>query len=161
VAVADSPDQLVTVAELAIWVGGAEFDEDDILRAQWIIRVISGWAREVAGKLWANRDDCPITAKGIVLSASRREFENPKHVVYEVKGPESSSYNQQAYPPGFFDSVEEKYLKKFSPRGGLWSQSTYRDDPYETMGYVRILGSSKPIPYYFPGDPGWEESEHL
>lgn len=157
---ADSPDQLVTTEELSTWLG-AEFDDEDLPRASYIIRVVSGWAREVSGKLWPTADSCPITAKGIVLAASRREFENPRHVTYEVKGPESSTYNQQAYPPGFFTDVEERYLKKFRPRGGLWSQSTYREDPLQQMGYIRMLQGGKPIPYFFPGDPGWEEAEHL
>lgn len=158
---ADSPDQLVTTAELATWTG-VVFDSDDTARAIWIIRVVSGWAREVAGKLWASAADCPITAKGIVLSASRREFENPRHVTYEVKGPESATYSQQAYTPGFFTDVEERYLKKFRKGGGLWSQSTYRDEPFETLGYVRILNDyGRPLAYFEPGDPGWWEADHL
>jgi hypothetical protein len=140
---------------------GGVFDDDDLPRASYIIRVVSGWAREVASKLWPTADSCPITAKGIVLAASRREFENPRHVTYEVKGPESATYNQQAYPPGFFTPEEEKYLKKFRPRGGLWSQSTYRDHHRESWGYIRLLQGGKPIPYFCPGDPGWWEAEHL
>lgn len=159
---ADSTDQLATTAELAIWTG-VTFDDDDTTRAELIIRVVSGWARSVSGKLWPNRDDAanfPITARGIVLAASRREFENPRHVTYEVKGPESATYSQQAYPPGFFTEPEENFLKRFRPRGGLWTQATYRDDPWETIGYVRILGADRPFPYFSPGDPGWWESEH-
>jgi hypothetical protein len=158
--VADSPDQLILTSELATWMG-VVFDDGDTARAIWIIRVVSGWAREVAGKLWPTEADCPITGKGIVLAASRREFENPRHVTYEVKGPESATYNQQAYPPGFFTDVEERYLKKFRPRGGLWSQGTYRDDPFETIGYIRTTDNYRPIPYFGPGDPGWWEADHL
>lgn len=160
---ADSSDQLATAAELATWMG-ASFEEDDVARAEFILRVTSGWARQIAGKLWTDRDavDFPITVKGIVLAASRREFENPRSVTYEVKGPESASYNALAYPPGFFTPPEEKFLQRFRKGGGLFTIRSYRDDWTETLGYIRTLDSTaKPIPYFNYGDPGWEESEHL
>ena len=159
---ADSADQLATAAELATWMG-VSFEPEDTARAEFILRVASGWARQIAGKLWPDRDaaDFPITVRGIVLGAARREFENPRRVVYEVKGPESASYNAQAYPPGFYTGPEEKFLKRFRPGGGLFTVSTYRDDPDFTLGYVRVLGSDKPIPYFNPWDPGWQEADHL
>ncbi|MEC4857155.1 hypothetical protein R2325_16395 [Mycobacteroides chelonae] len=159
---ADSSDQLATAAELGTWLGES-LDSSEIPRAEFILRVVSGWARQIAGKLWPDRDapDFPFTVKGIVLASARREFENPRHVVYEVKGPESASYNQQAYPPGFFTAPEEKFLQRFRPGGGLRTQSTYRDDEDFVIGYVRVLGQNKPIPYFNPWDPGWMESEHL
>lgn len=159
---ADSIDQLATSAELATWMG-ASFEEDDVARSEFIIRVTSGWARQIAGKLWPDRDaaDFPITVRGIVLAASRREFENPRRVTYEVKGPESASYNALAYPPGFFTSPEEKFLLRFRKGGGLFTVSSYRDSPEETLGYLVSLDTTwKPFPYFNYGDPGWEESEH-
>lgn len=160
---ADSPDQLATSAELATWMG-VVFDDTDTARAESILRVGSGWARQISGKLWPDRDarDFPITARGIVLAAARREFENPRHVTSEVKGPESAAYNPLAYPPGFFTQPEEKFLRRFRPSGGLWTQSTSRDDIDMTLGYIRVLGyNGSPIPYFNPGDPGWLEAEHL
>lgn len=159
---ADTPDQLATTAELATWMG-VIFDDDDKARAEFILRVASGWARSISGKLWADRDDpaIPVTVRGIVLAGSRREFENPRHITYEVKGPESASYDRLAYPLGFFTDAEERFLKKFRPSGSLWTQSTYRDDMDFVLGYVRILGFDKPLPYFNPWDPGWLESEHL
>lgn len=159
---ADSDDQLATVAELAMWMG-VTLTGDDASRAEFIIRVASSWARSIAGKLWADRDDesFPMNVRGIIVAASRREFENPRHVTYEVKGPESASYNQLAYAPGFFNAAEEKFLKRFRPGGGLFTVGTYKDDFTTSLGYLRILGQDKPLPYFNPGDPGWWESEHL
>ncbi len=139
-----------------------EFDTDEVSRAEMILRYASWWARDIAGKMWPDRDaaDLPPTVKGIVLAASRREFENPRKVIYDVKGPESASLNQRAYPPGFFTDVEYAYFRRFRPGGGLWTQGTYRDDFDMTLGYVRAMGLGKAIPYFNPGDPGWEESEH-
>jgi hypothetical protein len=172
--VADFPDQLATVSELATWMGES-FDEDDSARAAFILRVASGWAREIAGKLWPDRDaaDFPITVRGIVLGAARREFENPRRVTYEVKGPESATYNQQAYPPGFYTGPEEKFLKRYRRGGGLFTLSTYKDNWRESLsylgygnnpwllGYVGMGNGCKPLPYFNPGDPGWEEADHL
>ncbi|AEK09935.1 hypothetical protein FDH96_gp023 [Mycobacterium phage Rey] len=159
---ADSADQLATVAELEIWMG-ASFDAEDVARAEFILRVGSGWARQISGKLWPNRDasDFPVTVRGIILGASRREFENPRRVVYEVKGPESATYHNQQYAPGFFSAAEEKFLKRFRPGGGLFSVATYRDDPVFALGYIGMGNGCKPLPYLNPGDPGWEEADHL
>lgn len=145
---ADSPDQLATVADLATWLG-VEFDDADTARAEFILRVASGWARDVSGKLWPDRvaADFPQTVFGIVLASSRREFENPRRVTYDVKGPESTSYSQAAYPPGFFTDGEITYLRKFRRTGGLWTQATYRDNFDQTLAYLRITDVNKPMPY--------------
>lgn len=158
---ADAPDSLATVAELQTWMG-ASFDEDDTARAAFILQVTSGWAREIAGKLWPSRDaaDFPITVRGIILGAARREFENPRRVVYEVRGPESSTYSQQNYVPGFFQPAEEKALKRFRRGGGLFTVGTYRDDPEFALGYIGMGPFAKPLPYFNPGDPGWQEADH-
>lgn len=144
---------------------GVEFDADETSRAEVILSVASGWARQIAGKLWPDRDaaDFPVTVRGIVLGAARREFENPRRVIYEVKGPESASYNQSHYVPGFFTEPEEKALKRFRPGGGLFTVSTYRDEPTFALGYIDMgwRQGNKPLPYFNPGDPGWEEADHL
>lgn len=145
---ADTPEQLATVADLTTWMG-VVFDAADTLRAEFVIRVASNWARDISGKLWPDRAavDFPRTVWGIVLGSSRREFENPRRVTYEVKGPESTSYNQQAYPPGFFTAEEIKYLRKYRKGGGLFTQATYRDEPEQTLGYVMVTDMTKPLPY--------------
>ncbi|MDB2213852.1 hypothetical protein [Mycobacteroides abscessus] len=156
----DFPDQLATADELATWMG-VVFDDDDKARARFILRVASGWARMISGKLWPDRDTVSVTVRGIVAAAARREFENPRHVTYEVKGPESASYDRLAYPNGFFTDAEKAFLQKYRPSGQLWVQGTCRDDMDMVLGYVRILGFDKPLPYFNPWDPGWMESEHL
>lgn len=158
----DFPDSLATTAELATWMG-LTFDSDESDRAAFIIRVASGWARQISGKLWPDRDDTsfPVTVRGIILGAARREFENPRRVTYEVRGPESTSYNQMNYPPGFYQPAEEKALKRFRPGGGLFTVRTYRDDPCFALGYIGMGPYSAPLPYFNPGDPGWYEADHL
>lgn len=157
---ADSPDQLATVDELAAWMG-VSFEEEDIARAAFILRVASGAARQISGRFWPDRGaaDFPITVRGIVLAAARREFENPRRVTYEVKGPESATYSQAAVPPGFFTDAEQKFLLRFRSGGGLFTIRTHKDDEEWTLGYIRVLGSDRPIPYFNYGDPGWFESE--
>jgi hypothetical protein len=157
---ADFPDQLVSTADFATWMGES-FDSDEADRAAWILRVASDWARQIAGKLWPNSTGLSYTVIGIILAAARREFENPRRVVYEVRGPESSSYNQAQYAPGFFTEPEEKALKRFRSGGGLFSIGTYKDEGDFSLGYIGMGPYCKPLPYFNPGDPGWEEADHL
>lgn len=156
----DTPDQLATVAQLQTWMN-TSFDTNDALRAAYVLRVASNWARLIAGKIWPdpNAPDFPVTVQGIVLRAARTEMENPRRVVHEVKGPESASYLPASVPDGFFTEHECKFLKKFRPGGGLFTIRTMKDDEEWTLGYIRVLGSSRPIPYFNYGDPGWFESE--
>lgn len=160
---ADFSDQLVPTTDLAVWISGEQTLEDDneMRRASYIIHVASAWAREVSGKAWTDLSAVPVTVKGIVLAGSRREYENPKHVTYEVQGPESASYNQLAYPPGFYTDPEVKALRRYRLGGGLFTLRTYRDDPSESLGYLYATDLSKPIPMYNPWEPGWEDSVHL
>lgn len=157
---ADTPDQLATADQLAKWMN-ITLSTDDRSRAEFILQVASGWARDISGKAWPDADDIPKTVWGIVLASSRREFENPRHVTYEVKGPETGSYDRAAYSVGFFSDVEIKYLRKFRPSGGLWSQAVYRDEPEQSLGYLYAADMTKPLPMYNPWEPGWEDSVHL
>lgn len=157
----DTPDQLATVAMLQTWMSPVTFTTDDITRAAYVLRVVSGWARQVAGKIWPDPGaaDFPVTVQGIVLAAARREMENPRRVVHEVKGPESASYLPASVPDGFFTEAECKFLKRFRPGGGLFTIRTMKDDEEWTLGYIHVLGSNKPIPYFNYGDPGWFQAE--
>lgn len=156
----DSPDQLATVDQLRVWMQ-ADFDADDQARAAYVLRVASGWAREIAGKIWPDRNapDFPITVQGIVLAAARREIENPGRFIHETKGPEAASRLPASVPAGFFTEPECKFLKKYRPGGGLFTIRTMKDDEEWTLGYIHVLGSSKPIPYFNYGDPGWAQAE--
>jgi hypothetical protein len=156
----DTPDQLATVAQLQQWMN-VTFDADDEVRAASILRIISGAARVVAGKIWPDplAADFPITVSGIVLAASRREMESPRRVTHEVKGPESASYLESAQSASFFNEAECKFLKRFRPGGGMFTVRTMKDEEEWTLGYIHVLGSSRPIPYFNQGDPGWFQSE--
>lgn len=157
------PVALATTAELGRWMEEDFSDGDDssTQRAEDVLLMASEWARAIAGKLWATAEDAPTTVVGIVLASARREMENPRRVTYEVKGPESASYNQANYPPGFFTEAEYKFLRKFRKTGGLWTLGTYRDTEEQTLGYLYAGDTTKPLPWSAPGDPGWEESVHL
>lgn len=156
------PVALATVEQLARWTQW-EFDEDspEFAQAEDVLLMASEWARSIAGKLWATAETTPKTAVGIVLASARREIENPRRVTYEVKGPESASYNALNYPAGFFTEPEYKFLRRFRKTGGLWSQSSYRDLADEQIGYLYAGTTNEPLPMYWPGDPGWEETAHL
>ncbi|ATN93981.1 head-tail adaptor Ad1 [Mycobacterium phage Kumao] len=155
---------LASVNELAVWMD-VEFENDspEYQRAELVLEMASHWARTIANKPWlsASEEGFPPTVKGVVLAAARREMENPRRVVYEVKGPESASYNQKNYPPGFFTDPEYQYLRSFRKTGALWSLSSYRDDPEMTIGYLMAGEVGKPLPVFHPNDPGWKDSYHL
>lgn len=156
------PVALATVEQLQRWTQW-EFVEDspEFAQAEDVLLMASEWARSIAGKLWATADLAPRTVVGIVLAAARREIENPRRVTYEVKGPESASYSQQNCPTGFFTDAESKFLRRFRSSGALWSISSYRDLKDEQIGYLFAGSGSEPLPMFWPGDPGWEESVHL
>lgn len=156
------PVALATVEQLQRWTQW-EFEEDspEFAQAEDILLMASEWARSIAGKLWATAESAPKTVVGIVLAAARREIENPRRVTYEVKGPESASYSQQNCPTGFFTDAESKFLRRFRSSGALWSISSYRDLKDEQIGYLFAGNGSEPLPMFWPGDPGWEESAHL
>lgn len=156
------PVALATLEELSRWTQW-EFVEGspESAQAEDILVMASEWARSIAGKLWATAESAPKTVVGIVLAAARREIENPRRVTYEVKGPESASYNPLNYPPGFFTEAEHKFLRRFRKSGALWSLSSYRDLKDEQIGYLYAGDGNEPLPMYWPGDPGWEEAAHL
>lgn len=156
----DSPDQLATVAQLQTWMGYT-FSTTDAARAAYILSVASSWARHISGKIWPdpNAPDFPVSVNGIIVAAARREMENPGRFIHETKGPEAGSRLPAAVPAGFFTEAECKFLKKFRPGGGLFTIRTMKDEEEWTLGYIHVLGSSRPIPYFNYGDPGWFEAE--
>jgi hypothetical protein len=134
-------------------------------QAELLLQMASGWARVEARKTWATVDQIPPlkqdTVVGIILASVRRELRNPNRVIYEVHGPDSASYNQNAVPPGFFTHEEREFLIGCRKHSGLWSQSTYRDDVSTTIGYLYATNPGIPMPMYAPWDPGWDSSVHL
>lgn len=156
------PVALATVEQLVRWTQWEfELNSPESDQAEDVLLVASEWARSIAGKLWATPDTTPTTVVGIVLASARREIENPRRATYEVKGPESASYNALNYPAGWFTEPEYKFLRRFRRSGGLWSQSSYRDVTDEQIGYLYVTNTNEPLPMYWPGDPGWEGTAHL
>lgn len=156
----DSPDQLATVAQLQTWMGYT-FSTTDAARAAYVLRVASSWARHISGKIWPDPQapDFPVAVSGVIVAAARREMENPGRFIHETKGPEAGSRLPAAVPDGFFTEAECKFLLKFRPGGGLFTIRSHKDDEEWTLGYIHVLGSNRPIPYFNYGDPGWFEAE--
>lgn len=158
---------LVAASELATFMG-VEFasGSKELAQAELVLELASGAARTLARKVWASIEDIAeprkTNVRGIILAAARRELKNPQRIVYEVHGPDAASRNQAAVPPGFFTVEEEKYLVGCRGTGSWWVMSTYRDDPEMSAGYIRSTTTSKPIPFYAPGDTaGWENADKL
>jgi len=122
---------------------------------------VSNWVRDLAKKAWILPGSEPATVRGIILAACRREWNNPKRVGYLTKGPQSASFIQSAYPPGFFTDAEERYLlRQAGGTGDMWVQETYRDDMDELNGYLEIFPQGGLMPVYAPGDIGYPDSIH-
>lgn len=155
---------LAEVSDLFLMLGKTTPAEESVpyLRAVLLINLASDWAREFAHKAWADPGQAPVTVRGLVLAGAKREYTNPRRVTYEVKGPESASYDKAAYPPGFFTDAEIRYLDKYhGGTGQLWTQGTYNDDPVPSDGYLQIDGEGGWLPMYSPFDPGADGAYHL
>lgn len=148
---------LATVDDLASLMKTTFADPSEELdQANLLLQMATAWARSYAQRLWPTPNDIPAwqsdTVVGIILTAVRRDLVNPRRVTYEVQGPESASYNVAACPPGFFTNEELNYLQSCRSKGNAWVQKTYRDDPWESIGYLYGTWMPKPIPMYAPGD---------
>lgn len=145
---------LVTVAEFSTFLGIAPPTGIKLAQMEMFLTDVSNWARELSGKAWLLPADAPFTVAGIVKASARREWHNPKRVAYLVKGPQSASFIQSAYPAGFFTEAEERKLRSYggTGTGDLWVQETYRDEVEEMNGYLEIYPSGGLMPVYHPLD---------
>lgn len=154
---------LVTAEDFSTFLG-IELPADGTLRRRqmdFLLNEVSNWARAIAHKAWLLPGDEPQTARGIVLASCRREWNNPKRIAYLVKGPQSASFIQSAYPAGFFTEAEERFLRQQAGgTGDLWTQEIWRDDIAEMNGYLEIYPHGGLMPVYAPGDIGYEGSIH-
>jgi hypothetical protein len=154
---------LVTTEDFSTFLGIETPTVGSLKRRQmeFFLTEVSNWARDLAKKPWLVPGDEPPTVRGIVLAACRREWNNPKRIAYLVKGPQSASFIQSAYPVGFFTEAEERYLRQQAGgTGDMWVQETYRDTFEELNGYLGIYPHGGLMPVYAPGDPGYEDSIH-
>lgn len=153
---------LVTVEDFATFMRMPTPTGDKRTQMEFLLTLASDWARELSTKPWLLALDAPVTAKGIILAACRREWNNPKRVSYVVKGPQSATFMQQAYPPGFFSDAETARLIRYSRGGGdLWTFETYREEPETLNGYLEIYPQGGLMPVYNPYDyGGYDDSIH-
>jgi hypothetical protein len=154
---------LVTAAEFSTFLGIPLPAVDSLKRQQMdmFLNDASEWVRDIAHQAWILPADAPATVIGIIKAACRREWNNPKRVAYLVKGPQSASFIQSAYPAEFFTELEERKLQSFKSTGELWTQSTYRDDEEITNGYLEVLPHGGYMPVYHPYDTGYPDSIHF
>lgn len=155
---------LVTAEDFSTFLGIPVPQVNSLKRKQmdFFLENVSDWAREISHKAWLLPTDAPSTARGIVLAACRREWNNPKRVAYLVKGPQSASFIQSAYPAEFFTEAEERRLRQYGSgsTGDLWVQETYRDELEEMNGYLEIYPHGGLMPVYSPNDIGYPGSIH-
>jgi hypothetical protein len=156
---------LVSAEDFSTFLGIELPAVDSLKRKQmdFFLENVSDWAREISGKPWLLPADAPSTARGIVLAACRREWNNPKRVAYLVKGPQSASFIQSAYPAEFFTEAEERRLRKYGGQstGDLWTLETYRESDEFMNGYLEVYPHGGLMPVYHPIDQvGYPGSIH-
>lgn len=128
-------------------------DQED--QAYLVLQVVSAWVRTTGGKNWNNTDLLPPDdVVGVVLSASRRELNNPDRIISETMGP--ISVTRAAPPEGFFTRGELSILRRKSS-GSLFTISTRREDDNWGTGYIHMREdlSDEPFPYMNVDDPGY------
>jgi hypothetical protein len=134
-------------------------EEED--QAYLVLQVVSAWVRTVGQKNWNETDLLPPDdVVGVVLSAARRELNNPDSIISETMGPLSVT---RARPPeGFFTAGELAILRRKSS-GSLFTISTRREEADWGTGYIHMREdlSDEPIPYLDRNDPGWDGTVHL
>ena len=150
---------LVGVADLATFMR-KPLSGDEGSQADMILRVVSAWARTVGGKNWNSTDLLPPDdVVGVVLSAARRELNNPDRVISEDMGPLSVKY--AAPPEGFFTRGELAILSRKS-KGSLFTISTRREELGWGDGYLHMTEdlSDEPFPITTYGEPDWPCTIH-
>ncbi|WP_405960609.1 phage Gp19/Gp15/Gp42 family protein [Streptomyces sp. NBC_00024] len=106
------------------------------------------------GLPWPDPDKAPDAAFSITLAAAERKVRNPEGYRMEMEG----SYQYQlpaSLPSGVGLTAEEiKILEDLSGKGGLQSVEIQRPYRVDDTFYAPVAGSSEPIPWGVPGDPG-------
>jgi hypothetical protein len=149
-----SSEPLVSVEDLSTFMrttfAGTEEDQ-----AYLVLQVVSAWARSIGQKNWNNTDLLPPDdVVGVVLSASRREMNNPDRVISETMGP--VSVTRAPVPPLFFTPGEMAILNRKSS-GSMYTMSFRREDDRWAMGYIYMTEGlyDEPMPYLSEWDPGY------
>lgn len=147
-------DPLVDVDDFATYLR-VQLAGDEVDQATLVLQVVSAWVRTVGKKNWNLTDQLPPDdVVGVVLSASRREWNNPDRIINETMGP--ISVGRARPPEGFFTKGEMAILMRKSS-GSLFTIATRREEEDWSYGYVHMRDdlSDEPFPYLDARDPGW------
>lgn len=106
------------------------------------------------GLPWPDPSTAPAVAVAITLAAAERRVRNPEGYRSELEG----SYQYQlpaSAPTGVaLSDAEIKILEDLSGSAGLYSVEVQRPFRVDDTWYAPVQGSSEPIPWGVPGDPG-------
>jgi hypothetical protein len=151
---------LASVDDLAKGIDGG-IDSEDEDRAEWILQVVSGWARGIARRDWLTTDP-PNDVVAVVLLASRRLFQSGEHgfLVQWNEGPLGEKYSEKNVPEGVFLPAELAILERVWRKRGLWTKSFYRDDVSTSIGYLNTVPAGKLMPVFQKNEPFFDESIH-
>jgi hypothetical protein len=152
---------LATVEDLARGIDGG-IDIDDEARAEWVLEIVSSWARLISRKSWVvtGTGAVPDDVVAVILLAARRLFTNPNLVVSWNEGPLAEKFSENAVPDGAFTPAEIAILERQWRKKGMWVKSFKRDDDKLTIGYLETVPEGKLFPAFHPRDPFWDVSIH-
>ena len=106
------------------------------------------------GLPWPDPDKAPDVAVTVTLAAAERKCRNPEGYRMEMEG--SYQYQLPASLPSGVGLTQEEIdlLREVSGSGGLQSVEVQRPYRIDDTFYAPVAGSSEPIPWGVPGDPG-------
>jgi hypothetical protein len=132
---------------------GATLQGTDRAQAEAFLSDASALVRTY-GLPWPDPEKAPDIAVSITLAAAERKVRNPEGYRMEMEG----SYQYQlpaSLPSGVGLTADEvKILQRLSGSGGLQSVEIQRPYRIDDTFYAPVQGSTEPIPWGVPGDPG-------
>lgn len=143
---------LATIEQLQVRLGRT-LSGTELALAQAALADASALVRSY-GLPWPNPATAPDVAVSITLAAAERRVRNPEGYRMEMEG----SYQYQlpaSAPTGVaLTDAEIRVLERLSGSGGLWSVEVQRPVMVDDTWYAPQQGSTEPIPWGAPGDPG-------
>lgn len=143
---------LATIEQLQVRLGRT-LSGTELALAQAALADASALVRTY-GLPWPNPATAPDVAVSITLAAAERRVRNPEGYRMEMEG----SYQYQlpaSAPTGVaLTDAEIRVLERLSGSGGLWSVEVQRPVMVDDTWYAPQQGSTEPIPWGVPGDPG-------
>lgn len=143
---------LATTADLEARLG-RELVGGEVTIAQAALADASALVRHY-GLPWPDPSTAPGIAVSITLAAAERRVRNPEGYRMEMEG----SYQYQlpaSAPTGVaLSQAEMDLLRDLSGRAGLVSVEVQRPFMVDDTWYAPCAGTTEPIPWGVPGDPG-------